>query len=65
MSHAEFTKRLVERWGYADVAYNEEEMKASMALPENKLYFALLSQADWPDEYRITHGQAIAYLAER
>ncbi|HZG15260.1 MAG TPA: sugar nucleotide-binding protein [Candidatus Bathyarchaeia archaeon] len=62
LSDSVFTKRLIERWGYPDVAFQEEELSVPSPPPDNQLYFALRSQVAWPSEYVITHDQVIEEL---
>jgi len=62
VSDAVFTKRLIERWGFADVSFQEEELSVPSPPPDNQLYFALRSQVAWPSEYKITHDQIIEEL---
>jgi len=62
VSDAVFTKRLIERWGYTDVSFQEEELNVPSPPPDNQLYFALRSQVAWPSEYVITHDQVIEEL---
>ncbi|KQX65874.1 sugar nucleotide-binding protein [Paenibacillus sp. Root444D2] len=63
MLHSEFLKRLLTRWGYKDVVFEELMQETFSSVIPEKYYNSLLTNNPLPKELQINHEQLIEYLS--
>ncbi|MCY9695091.1 sugar nucleotide-binding protein [Paenibacillus alginolyticus] len=63
MNHSEFTKKLLTRWGYTDVAYEELMQDTFSSIIPEKYDNSLLTNNPLPKKLQINHEQLIEYLS--
>lgn len=63
MNHSEFLKKLLARWGYTDVVFEELMQETFSSVIPEKYYNSLLTNRPLPKELQITHEQLIEYLS--
>ncbi|WP_261305288.1 sugar nucleotide-binding protein [Paenibacillus andongensis] len=63
MNHSEFTKKLVTRWGYTDVVFEELKHETFSSFIPEKYDNSLLTNKPLPKKFQINHEQLIEYLS--
>ncbi|NOU75842.1 sugar nucleotide-binding protein [Paenibacillus sp. LMG 31458] len=63
MNHSEFTKKLLTRWGYTDVAFEVLKQDTFSSVIPEKYDNSLLTNNPLPNKLQINHEQLIEYLS--
>jgi dTDP-4-dehydrorhamnose reductase len=65
MNHSEFTKELVQRWGYSNVHFEEKEQDDFSGGVPSRYYNSLLSRKSLPNHLQLNHQQLIDDLENK
>ncbi|MDD9269366.1 sugar nucleotide-binding protein [Paenibacillus sp. GCM10023248] len=63
MNHAEFTRKLLTRWGYHDAVCEVLKQDTFHSVIPDRYDNSLLTRKPWPKKLQLTHEQLIAFLS--